>query len=84
MLRSIVDFQHSVLFKNDSDSEESHKPSTVGTRLSGNKDKHDPASSPESYASAKDGVSKNMILCLRLGETRKFIAQSYIKQSYGK
>ena len=46
-----------MLFKNETDSEESHKPSTVGTRLSMCKDKHDPASSPESYASAKDGVS---------------------------
>ncbi|XP_031778587.1 mitoguardin isoform X3 [Nasonia vitripennis] len=49
--------QHSVLFRNGSESEESHKPSTVGTRLSMCKDKHDPASSPESYASAKDGVA---------------------------
>ncbi|XP_058799181.1 mitoguardin isoform X2 [Phymastichus coffea] len=49
--------QHSVLFRNDSDSEESHRPSTLGTRLSMSRDKHDPASSPESYASAKDGVA---------------------------
>ncbi|XP_014205063.1 mitoguardin [Copidosoma floridanum] len=49
--------QHSVLFRNESDSEDSHKPSTLATRLSVIRDKHDPASSPESYASAKDGVA---------------------------
>lgn len=50
--------QHSVLFKNGgSESDASHRPSTIGTRLSVSRDKHDPASSPESYASAKDGVA---------------------------
>ncbi|XP_043463546.1 mitoguardin [Leptopilina heterotoma] len=50
--------QHSVLFRNDTESEESHKPSTVGThRLSTIKDKPEAASSPESFASARDGVA---------------------------
>ncbi|XP_012287159.1 mitoguardin [Orussus abietinus] len=49
--------QHSVLFRNESEeSESSHKPSNVGTRLS-NKDKQDAASSPESFESARDGVA---------------------------
>lgn len=50
--------QHSVLFRHDTESEESHKPSTVGThRLSTIKDKPEAASSPESFASARDGVA---------------------------
>ncbi|XP_015595022.1 mitoguardin [Cephus cinctus] len=49
--------QHSVLFRNESEvSEESYKRSAAGTRLSA-KDKAEVASSPESFASARDGVA---------------------------
>ncbi|XP_076277560.1 mitoguardin [Lasioglossum baleicum] len=49
--------QHSVLFRNESEeSLNSHKPSNIGTRISG-KDKADAASSPESFESARDGVA---------------------------
>ena len=48
--------QHSVLFRNeDEESIDSHKPSNIGSRISG-KDKADAASSPESFESARDGV----------------------------
>ncbi|XP_068970234.1 mitoguardin isoform X1 [Bombus flavifrons] len=49
--------QHSVLFRNeDEESIDSHKPSNIGSRISG-KDKADAASSPESFESARDGVA---------------------------
>lgn len=45
------------MFRNeDEESIDSHKPSNVGSRISG-KDKADAASSPESFESARDGVS---------------------------
>ncbi|XP_012262626.2 mitoguardin isoform X2 [Athalia rosae] len=52
--------QHSVLFRNESEaaSEESRKPSVSGTRASsGYREKHEAASSPESFESARDGVA---------------------------
>lgn len=53
--------QHSVLFRNeDEESIDSHKPSNIGSRISG-KDKADAASSPESFESARDGVSLDFI-----------------------
>ena len=48
--------QHSVLFRNDSE-ESLDKPSNFGARLFGFRDKADAASSPESFESARDGVS---------------------------
>ncbi|XP_071639802.1 mitoguardin isoform X2 [Temnothorax longispinosus] len=48
--------QHSVLFRNDSE-ESLDKPSNIGTRISGFRDKADAASSPESFESARDGVA---------------------------
>ncbi|XP_012530749.1 mitoguardin isoform X1 [Monomorium pharaonis] len=48
--------QHSVLFRNDSE-ESLDKPSNIGTRLSGFRDKADAASSPDSFESARDGVA---------------------------
>ncbi|XP_026825155.1 mitoguardin [Ooceraea biroi] len=47
--------QHSVLFRNESE-ESLDKPSNIGMRISGFRDK-DVASSPESFASARDGVA---------------------------
>lgn len=45
------------MFRNeDEESIDSHKPSNIGSRISG-KDKADAASSPESFESARDGVS---------------------------
>ena len=45
------------MFRNeDEESIDSHKPSNVGSRISG-KDKADAASSPQSFESARDGVS---------------------------
>lgn len=56
--------QHSVLFRNeDEESIDSHKPSNIGSRISG-KDKADAASSPESFESARDGVSLDLIFLL--------------------
>jgi len=48
--------QHSILFRNDSE-ESLDKPSNIRTRISGIRDKADAASSPESFESARDGVS---------------------------
>ncbi|XP_067215869.1 mitoguardin isoform X2 [Linepithema humile] len=48
--------QHSVLFRNESE-ESLDKPSNIGTRISGMRDKADVASSPESFESARDGVA---------------------------
>lgn len=48
--------QHSVLFRHDSVSDENDK-SYSGRTKSINRDGQEPASSPESYASAKDGVA---------------------------
>ncbi|KAH0952550.1 hypothetical protein HN011_003029 [Eciton burchellii] len=47
--------QHSVLFRQSEESLD--KPSNIGTRISGFRDKADVASSPESFASARDGVA---------------------------
>jgi len=59
MLLSLIYFylflQHSVLFRQSDESLD--KPSNIGTRISGFRDKADVASSPESFASARDGVS---------------------------
>ncbi|KAK0076589.1 hypothetical protein PV325_005115 [Microctonus aethiopoides] len=50
--------QHSVLFCNESDgSETSHRRESTARSLGREKDKADAASSPESFASAKDGVA---------------------------
>lgn len=48
--------QHSVLFCNDSDGSEASYKRASTARTGKEKDKADAASSPESFASAKDGV----------------------------
>lgn len=54
--------QHSVLFRDGSlESLYSHKPSNVGSRISG-RDRADAASSPESFESARDAVRE---MCTR-------------------